>query len=249
MGAPRAQSSQPGTNRSGVVYKCPFTTFHDDCLAITIDQDDKPPSPSVSKDDQWLGVSIKSQGPGGYVMTCAHRYVLKGSDYQWGQGICYSLNQWLDYQRPWEPCLNRPVNKAHEQFGYCQAGTSCDISEENDIVIGTPGPYTWRGTIFTNSIRFGIRDDKSWYSGPLLEGSSPVDKYSYLGMSVTSGRFFSEKISYVGGAPRSDGHGQVVFYSKAKPDSLFVPELILDGEQFGSSFGYSLTSIDINGDK
>ena len=249
MGAPRAQSSQPGTNRSGVVYKCPFTTFHDDCLAITIDQDDKPPGPSVSKDDQWLGVSIKSQGPGGYVMTCAHRYVLKGPDYQWGQGICYSLNQRLDYQRPWEPCLNRPVQKAHEQFGYCQAGTSCDISEENDMVIGTPGPYTWRGTIFTNSIRFGIRDDKSWYSGPVVEGSSPVDKYSYLGMSVISGRFFSEKISYVGGAPRSDGHGQVVFYSKAKPDTLFATELILDGEQFGSSFGYSLTSIDINGDK
>jgi len=249
VGAPKAQSSQPGTNHSGLVFRCPLSTLHTDCNPLSIEQDDRPPEPSVSKDDQWLGVSVKSQGPGGYVLTCAHRYVQKGPDFQWGQGICYSLTQYLDFQRAWEPCFNRPVFKAHEQYGYCQAGTSADISEDNDLVIGTPGPYTWRGTIFTNSIRFGIRDDKSWYSGPVIEGASPVDKYSYLGMSVTTGRFFSEKLSFVGGAPRSDGVGQVIFYSKAKPVSLFQIDAILDGEQFGSSFGYSLTSLDVNGDR
>lgn len=249
VGAPKAQSSQPGTNHSGLVFRCPLSTLHTDCNPLSIEQDDKPPEPSVSKDDQWLGVSVKSQGPGGYVLTCAHRYVQKGPDFQWGQGICYSLTQYLDFQRAWEPCFNRPVFKAHEQYGYCQAGTSAEISEDNDLVIGTPGPFTWRGTIFTNSIRFGIRDDKSWYSGPVIEGASPVDKYSYLGMSVTSGRFFSEKLSFVGGAPRSNGVGQVIFYSKAKPASLFQIDTILDGEQFGSSFGYSITSLDVNGDR
>lgn len=125
--------------------------------------------------------------------------------------------------------MNRPVNKAHEEFGkrwhvvrgrrnfpngivarligYCQAGTSGEISEDYDIVIGTPGPYTWRGTLFTNSIRFNIRDDRTWYMGPLVEHSSPVDKYSYLGMSVASGKFFGNKMSFVGGAPRSNGNG------------------------------------------
>lgn len=49
-------------------------------------------------------------------------------------------------------------------------------------MIGSPGPYTWRGTIFVNSVKFGIRDDKTWYYGPLLDDDAPVDKYSYLGI-------------------------------------------------------------------
>lgn len=67
-------------------------------------------------------------------------------------------------------------------------------------------------------------------------------------MSVTSGRFFGDKMSYVGGAPRSNGNGQVIFHNKAKPTSVLSIDLILDGEQFASSFGYSLTSMDTNGD-
>ena len=65
---------------------------------------------------------------------------------------------------------------------------------------------------------------------------------------MTSGRFFGEKMSYVGGAPRSNGNGQVIFHNKAKPSSVFNIELVLDGEQFASSFGYSLASMDTNGD-
>lgn len=97
-------------------------------------------------------------------------------------------------------------------------------------------------------------------------------------MSVASGKFFDHKMSYVGGAPRANGKGlckhhffsflfltnensvlivrithtgQVIFYSKPKPakDTLFNVQLILNGEQFGSSFGYTLIAIDVNGDK
>ncbi|UYV76284.1 ITGA7 [Cordylochernes scorpioides] len=211
----------------------------------------------ILKDDQWLGVTLKSQGPGGPVMyltwtervqTCAHRYVHKGPDFQWGQGICYSLSQYLDLRRAWEPCHNRPVTKAHEQFGYCQAGTSGDISEDANIVIGAPGPYTWRGTVFTNSIHFRMRDDKTWNLGPLLDDVAPVDKYSYLGMSVTSGRFFKGEMNFVGGAPRANGTGQVVFFRKQLSDSTFEVVHVLNGEQFASSFGYTLTSLDLNND-
>jgi PREDICTED: similar to integrin alpha 1 len=42
--------------------------------------------------------------------------------------------------------------------------------------------------------------------------------------------------------------GQVVFFSKLK-DNLFNVDLILSGEQFASSFGYSMISMDINGDR
>lgn len=49
VGAPRAQSSQPGTNHSGVVFKCSLSTLHDDCIPLRFDQDEKgnPVSPFV----------------------------------------------------------------------------------------------------------------------------------------------------------------------------------------------------------
>lgn len=44
--------------------------------------------------------------------------------------------------------------------------------------------------------------------GPVIEGQSPVDKYSYLGMSVASGNFFDDrKLTFASGAPRSNGTG------------------------------------------
>ncbi|XP_054716032.1 integrin alpha-PS1-like [Uloborus diversus] len=248
VGSPRASTSQPGTNHSGAVYRCPISTHTKDCRQIDIENESDPPDDDVIKDDQWLGVTVKSQGPGGYVLACAHRYIKKGPDYQWGLGICYSLSQTLENDREWEPCFNRPVAKAHEQFGYCQAGTSADISEDHKLVIGAPGPFTWKGTVFVNSVKFGIRDDKNWYLGPLLDNEAPVEKYSYLGMSVTSGKFFGNETSFVGGAPRGNGTGQVVFFAKDKMESIFLVQLVLNGEQFASSYGYSLTSIDINSD-
>ena len=33
----------------------------------------EPPVASELKDGQWLGVEVKSQGPGGKVVVCAHR--------------------------------------------------------------------------------------------------------------------------------------------------------------------------------
>lgn len=209
--------------------------------------------PVVQRDNQWLGVSVKSQGPNGLALACAHRYVLKGYNYRWGQGICYSLNKNLTLHKTWQPCLNRPVNYAHEEYGYCQAGTSSDISESADIVLGAPGPYTWRGTVFSNSINFTPKDDRTWYMAPVQDEDSKVDKYSYLGMSVITGKFFNKQQYYVSGAPRSKETGQVLFMTKQSSEgrqreSTFRTDQIIDGEQVGSSFGYTLAKLDFNGD-
>ncbi|XP_013781408.1 integrin alpha-PS1-like [Limulus polyphemus] len=244
VGAPRARPFN-GRNNSGVIYRCPLSTTWKDCAQLRAESDDS--SHSSIKDDQWLGVSLKSKGKGGFVMTCAHRYIEKAGESQWGFGVCYSLNQQLEYRQKWYPCGGRPVNKGHEQFGYCQAGTSLDVLDDNNMVLGSPGPYTWRGTVFVNNLGEGIRDDKTWYLGPLDE--SPVDKYSYLGMAVTSGKFFGEHKSFVAGAPRSNGTGQVVFFRKEQRGiTVLSVELLYSGRQFASSFGYSLTALDINHD-
>lgn len=210
--------------------------------------------PEVQRDNQWLGVTVKSQGPNGYAMACAHRYVLKGPTHRWGQGICYSLTRNLTLHKTWQPCYDRPVNRAHEEYGYCQAGTSSDISDTADIVMGAPGVYTWRGTVFSNSIRFSPRDDRTWYMAPVQDDETKVNKYSYLGMSVITGKFFNNQQYYVSGAPRSNEIGQVLFMTKLvtsrgrRSDSTFRTDQILDGEQMGSAFGYSLAKMDFNGD-
>lgn len=67
--------------------------------------------------------------------------------------------------------------------------------------------------------------------------------------------FFNPEPSYAAGAPRSRGTGQVVIFSKRvivdwnSPDvNILNVSLILNGEQFGSSFGYEVAVADVNGD-
>ncbi len=60
-------------------------------------------------------------------------------------------------------------------------------------LIGSPGPFTWRGTVFAMSIAddFLFRD-KTHYYVPVKGGDAPVDKYSYLGMAITAGNFLPQ---------------------------------------------------------
>jgi len=37
VGAPLDQNLQPGTNRSGALWKCPITTRRDDCVQVVTD--------------------------------------------------------------------------------------------------------------------------------------------------------------------------------------------------------------------
>jgi len=77
-------------------------------------------------------------------------------------------------------------------------------------LIGSPGPFTWRGTVFAFSIAddFLFRD-KTHYYVPVKSGDAPVDKYSYLGMSLTAGNFLpksrscGKELTYASGAPRA----------------------------------------------
>lgn len=115
---------------------------------------------------------------------CAHRYITKpsNSDSQHGQGLCYVLNNDLTYDEAYEPCRGRSTYREHEEYGYCQAGTSGALLDDGTMIVGTPGPYTWRGTIFVISVGGEyLKRDKNHYYGPHINDSSPVNYYSYLG--------------------------------------------------------------------
>lgn len=68
-------------------------------------------------------------------------------------------------------------------------------------------------------------------------------------MSVTGGNYFGKEMMYAAGAPRSNGSGQVLLFSKKNYQSTLEVRLRINGEQFASSFGYELASADVNGDK
>ncbi|KAK7872445.1 hypothetical protein R5R35_014243 [Gryllus longicercus] len=267
VGAPRGVNLQPNTTRSGALFKCPLTTRLNDCEQVVTDgkrasKNLQPPLPDEHKEDQWMGVTVRSQGRGGNVLVCAHRYIYKGRDRQamWGFGLCYLLKQDFEFGQAWEPCRGRPIQLAHEQFGFCQAGTSGALLADDEAVVGSPGPHTWRGTMFLQNISTAdfLTRDKTVYYGPVLDpvkkyaqDVSPVDKYSYLGMSVAGGRFFgTNETLYAAGAPRANnGTGQVAFFAKRRRgDSVLAVRLLLAGEQFASSFGYELATADVDGD-
>uniref|UniRef100_A0ABD2WID0 Integrin alpha-2 domain-containing protein n=1 Tax=Trichogramma kaykai TaxID=54128 RepID=A0ABD2WID0_9HYME len=266
IGAPLDQNRQPGTNRSGALWQCPMTSDPEDCEQVitdgrknesgqyesSTDSDELvPPMDKELKDGQWLGVTVRSAGVGGKVMVCAHRHVERfNKDSLWGQGQCYILTQDLQFHELKKPCSGKPTIRAHEQFGYCQAGTSGVLTPSDDYaVIGTPGPHTWRGTLYVMTVSDDfIKKDTVIYSSPMQE-ESPVSKYSYLGMSVAVGNFFGSGLAYAAGAPRSNGTGQVILFTRHHQKPIMEVTLTLNGEQFGSSFGYEMTSADVNGDK
>lgn len=115
------------------------------------------------------------------MLVCAHRYIIKTGDSQHGQGLCYVLSNDLKYDETYEPCKGRSTARAHEEYGYCQVGTSGTLLDDDTMVLGTPGPYTWRGMIFVISVggEYLKRDKTHYYSPHIVD--SPVDKYSYLG--------------------------------------------------------------------
>lgn len=117
------------------------------------------------------------------------------------------------------------------------------------MIVGAPGPYTWRGTMFLTATSGSyLSRDKTQYYTPHMDLNSPVDKYSYLGMGVTGGKYFGNYFSFAAGAPRSEGFGQVVIFSKKNSANPMLVSQIINGTQFGANFGYELISADINGD-
>ncbi|XP_017052130.2 LOW QUALITY PROTEIN: integrin alpha-PS1 [Drosophila ficusphila] len=268
VGAPLDQNRQPNTSHSGALWRCPMTQSFDDCEQVITDgrrsngayeinkpfdsEILSPPGNDEIKEDQWMGVTVRSNplqanGSGGKVIVCAHRYMYIVRENRYGQGLCYLLTNDLQFEEVHEPCKGRPVQRQHEDYGLCQAGTSAALLDDDTMVLGSPGPYTWRGSIWVTQVGGEyLQRDKTTYYSDHSDSSSPVDKYSYLGMSVTGGRFFGQ-MSYAAGAPRSKGHGQVVIFDKSNDNPIPVHS-ILDGEQFGSSFGYELATVDVNGD-
>ncbi len=66
------------------------------------------------------------------------------------------------------------------------------LLQDGDVLIGSPGPYNWRGASFKNIIRESLTEFPQWYQSPVEDRIDDKDPrpdpatgyYSYLGMQI-----------------------------------------------------------------
>ncbi|XP_024066144.1 integrin alpha-6 isoform X1 [Terrapene carolina triunguis] len=204
VGAPRERAfPSQQANRTGGLYSCDITSPETHCTRVLFDENADPAT--ESKEDQWMGVTVQSQGPGGKVVTCAHRYekrqyvntVQESRDII---GRCYLLSQDLTIKDPkddesamdggeWSFCDGRL--RGHEKFGSCQQGVAATFTRDyHYVVFGAPGTYNWKGVVRAEQknqtfYALDIFDDGPYEVGSesrRAENLVPVPANSYLGL-------------------------------------------------------------------
>ncbi|KAM3846131.1 integrin alpha-7 isoform 2-T2 [Vipera latastei] len=195
VGAPQATAlPDQQAQRTGGLYACPLTYETKDCQRVPIDEgvDLK----KESKENQWLGVTVNSQGPGGKIVTCAHLYearnrVNESLETRHVIGRCYVLSEGLQVADEldggeWKFCQGR--EQGHERFGYCQQGIATGFTADRHyILFGAPGTYNWKGTI---RAELSVLDFSHYDDGPYEAGGEkdqdpsliPLPAHSYLGI-------------------------------------------------------------------
>uniref|UniRef100_A0A3B3RTD8 Integrin subunit alpha 6 n=1 Tax=Paramormyrops kingsleyae TaxID=1676925 RepID=A0A3B3RTD8_9TELE len=200
IGAPRAKAlSNQGANITGGLYSCDVTTQSNDCKRIEFDNEVN--LNLEYKEDQWMGVTVHSQGPGGKIVTCAHRYqrrlfvntAQESSDIM---GRCYVLSEDLSIDEHsdedggnWKFCEGR--SRGHERFGSCQQGVSATFTKDyHYVVFGAPGAYNWKGIVRVEQKNNSLLEQGIYDDGPYEVGDEnqlntelvPVPANSYLGV-------------------------------------------------------------------
>nr|XP_020452044.1 integrin alpha-6 isoform X2 [Monopterus albus] len=266
IGAPRARAlGKQMANITGGLYKCELSQSSD-CERIEFDSEED--VRVENKENQWMGVTVQSQGPGGKVVTCAHRYqrrlfVNTPQESRDITGRCYVLSQDLTIDLSsdedggnWNFCEGR--TRGHEMFGSCQQGVAVTFTKDyHYVVFGAPGAYNWRGVVRVEQknntlLEMGVYDDGPYEVGDehlLNPELVPVPANSYLGFSLDSGYSVtrSRGLTVVAGAPRANHSGAVVLLKKDNEARLSV-EHTLHGPGLASSFGYDVAVADLNGD-
>ncbi|XP_074856897.1 integrin alpha-6 isoform X1 [Carettochelys insculpta] len=267
VGAPREKAfPSQQANRTGGLYSCDITSPAMQCTRVLFDEKANPAT--ESKEDQWMGVTVQSQGPGGKVVTCAHRYekrqyVNTVQETRDIIGRCYILSQDLTIKDDvdgggWSFCEGRP--RGHEKFGSCQQGVAATFTRDyHYVVFGAPGTYNWKGVVRAEQRNqtfydMGIFDDGPYEVGDESrrdESLVPVPANSYLGFSLDSGKgiISQEETTFVSGAPRANHSGAVVLLKRDLQIQRALSLVhIFEGEGLASSFGYDVAVVDLNND-
>ncbi|XP_076869244.1 integrin alpha-8 [Brachyhypopomus gauderio] len=259
VGAPRANTSQPGIVEGGAVYYCPWPASEPhSCRQIPFDKANNrmvkvngTREPLEFKSHQWFGATVRTHR--GKVVACAPLYhwrTVKVTREMDPVGTCYVAVQNFSAYAEYSPC--RTNNPDPEGQGFCQAGFSVDFTKEGTLVVGGPGSFYWQGQIITA----GVAEILNGYSLKAIlrkvqgekHTSASSDTYddSYLGYSVAVGEFTGDsQQELVAGVPRgAQNFGYVAVINST--DLTFIQNFT--GEQMASYFGYTVAVTDLNGD-
>ncbi|PNF29696.1 hypothetical protein B7P43_G13069, partial [Cryptotermes secundus] len=279
VGAPRGNSTyrkhqyihQPGT-----VYQCGLRNGGS-CVQLIVDPSGnrkvEGSNLQHNKNNAWLGGAIAVQNSGDRMVICAPRWKnAYNSNYYLMNGICYWTDNTTDVEASMETIMplvdfrkQSEIYHSHVYFYYAygEAGFTVHFPQgSNEFLLGAPGLLDWRGTVirmrdgeFSSGSPRRRRSQGNYYFAevPNALKSSGIPLNSYLGYSLSSGRFLSARPThlYVSGAPRANDYkGKVYLFDF--PDNHEDEDLKiirdLDGTQMGEYYGAALCVVDLNGD-
>uniref|UniRef100_A0A8D0WNV4 Integrin alpha-5 n=1 Tax=Sus scrofa TaxID=9823 RepID=A0A8D0WNV4_PIG len=261
VGAPKANTSQPGVLQGGAVYLCPWATSPAPCTPIEFDSkgsrilESSPSSlegdePVEYKSLQWFGATVRAHGSS--ILACAPLYSWRTEKEPLNDpvGTCYLSTDNFTRILEYAPCRSDFSSAAGQ--GYCQGGFSAEFTKTGRVVLGGPGSYFWQGQILSATQE---QISESYYPEYLInpvqgqlqtrQASSIYDD-SYLGYSVAVGEFSGDDTEdFVAGVPKGNlTYGYVTILNGSDIRSLYN----FSGEQMASYFGYAVAATDINGD-
>uniref|UniRef100_W5N6U3 Integrin, alpha 2b n=1 Tax=Lepisosteus oculatus TaxID=7918 RepID=W5N6U3_LEPOC len=270
VGAPKANTSQPGVTEGGSVFLCSWPPQGGTCDVLPFDMKGDGTykfghlTLTEHKSHQWFGASVRSKQD--LIAACAPLYEWNVEDLgdtsgKTPVGICQILdmksNTWADYS----PCrkTNTETFYDHNRYRgdrrYCEAGFSSDITQDGKILLGAPGGYFFQGQIIAANMSeifrvFSPQNPIRTMSTETLSLEYQESEYDeYYGYSTAVGEFTGDSTpDYVVGVP-NDRHtaGSVKIYNGMSSYILYIIHTF-HGTQVASFFGHSVAVTDINND-
>ncbi|XP_029143057.1 integrin alpha-IIb [Protobothrops mucrosquamatus] len=272
VGAPRANTSQPGVIEAGAVYMCPWKPNGSKCIPIEFDTKGDQVAKlglitvKTFKSKQWFGASVKTWKQN--IMACAPLQHWNAMDNEEETtktpvGSCFLATGDRQKFSEYSPCRNIQMHSVYNSSlggndkRYCETGFSFTISQSGRVLLGAPGGYYFTGLFYSVALsEIEIKYPRSssallWYvSSELVTEDYRMKKYQdgYRGYSVALGEFNEDSTSseYVVGIPNmSLTQGGVEILTRTYKFHILWTLL---NEQVASYFGHTVAVADINGD-
>lgn len=269
VGAPRANTSQPGVAQPGAVFLCSWPPDKTPCHLLPIDtagnESERQGALELHtyKSDQWLGASVTSWDS--KLVVCAplqHWNAMEGQQeaFRTPTGTCFV---WSPGQRRtvwYSPCREQTMASTYRQRNYvhdkryCEIGFSAAVTPDGTLVLGAPGGYYFTGLVYSveldKILRRFLGTSLLWLGSPgrPTEPVSGAYEDGYRGYSVAVGEFDGNPKTkeYVVGVPnKSNTRGEVEIFTAG--DTLRLLRGIAS-EQVASYFGHTVAVADVDGD-